>query len=173
MLESLAKLLAVLNSETEPGQISLGFCFAMIAGFTPLWSLHNILVVLLVLALRVNLSSFLVGLGLFSALAFALDPLFHRVGLATLTASSLEPLWTVLYNQTLWRIERFNDSIVMGSLLVSLVLFVPLLLTGNWLIRRYRTHLLEAIRRTRIMKLIRASKLWQLYQRAESLRRLA
>ncbi|MFM8550831.1 MAG: DUF2062 domain-containing protein [Nitrospiraceae bacterium] len=54
----LARLLAVLNSETHPGQISLGFCFAMLAGFTPFLSLHNLLVLLCVLVLRVNLSPF-------------------------------------------------------------------------------------------------------------------
>ena len=173
MLEALAKLLAVLNSETEPGQITLGFCFAMVAGFPPLWSLHNILVLLLVLLLRVNLSAFLLGLGFFSAVAFTLDPLFHRLGLAVLTASSLEPLWTALYNQTLWRLEQFNDSIVMGSLLVSLVLFVPLLFTGNALIVRYRVHVLAWVQRMRIMKWLKVTQFWRLYERVSSLRKLA
>ena len=61
MLRTIAKLLKVLNSETEPGQISLGFCFALVAGLTPIWSLHNVFVLLLVLLLRVNLSAFLLG----------------------------------------------------------------------------------------------------------------
>ena len=82
MIETLAKLLKVLNSETSPGQISLGFCLAMIAGFTPVLSPHNLIVLLLVLVLRVNLSAFIVGWVLFSALAYALDPLFHLIGQA-------------------------------------------------------------------------------------------
>ena len=173
MLDSLAKLLAALNSETEPGQITLGFCFAMVAGFTPLWSLHNLLVLLLVLVLRVNLSAFLLGLAFFSGVAFGLDPLFHRLGLAVLTTSGLEPLWTVLYNQRLWRLEQFNDSIAMGSLLVSLALFGPLLFTGNALIVRYRAHVLAWVQRTRIMQWLQATQFWRLYQRVSSLRELA
>ena len=124
MLRTFAKFLKILNSDAEPGQISLGFAFAMIAGFTPLMSLHNLLVLLLVLLLRVNLSAFLLGLAFFSALAFALDPLFHQIGLALLTLPALNGMWTALYNSTLWRLERFNNSIVMGSLAVSLALFV-------------------------------------------------
>ncbi|MCA9481390.1 MAG: DUF2062 domain-containing protein, partial [Nitrospira sp.] len=77
MIKLLAKLLRVLNSETEPGQISLGFGLAMIAGLTPLLSLHNLLVLLLVCVLRVNLSAFLLGLALCTGIAYALDPLFH------------------------------------------------------------------------------------------------
>lgn len=48
MIKLLATLLQVINSETEPDQISLGFSFALIAGFTPLLSVHNLLILLLV-----------------------------------------------------------------------------------------------------------------------------
>lgn len=164
MLRTVAKLLRVLNSETEPGQISLGFSFALVAGLTPLWSLHNLVVLLLVLVLRVNLSAFLLGLLFFSGLAYLLDPLFHRLGLALLTAGSLQDLWTSLYNSTVWRLERFNNSIVMGSLIFSLAAFVPFLLLSNMLIRRYRAHVLAWVQKTRVMQMFKASKLYHAYQ---------
>ena len=53
MIEAIANLLKVLNSETEPGQISLALCLAMIAGFTPVLCPHNLLVLLLVLGVAV------------------------------------------------------------------------------------------------------------------------
>jgi uncharacterized protein (TIGR03546 family) len=164
MLRPAAKLLAVLNSETDPGQISLGFCLAMVAGVTPLMSLHNLLVLLLVLVLRVNLSAFLLGLAFFTALGYLLDPLFHRIGLAVLTAGPLEGLWTAMYNSTLWRLERFNNSVVMGSLLCSLVLFVPLYRLSNQLILKYREHVLAWVRRTRLMQALTATRFYQYYQ---------
>src|SRR5215216_3444231 len=136
MIRMTAQLLKVLNSETEPGQISLAFCFAMVAGFTPFMSLHNLIVLFLVLVIRVNLSAFLLALAVLKAVGFALDPMFHRIGVGILTMPSLEPLWTSLYNSTIWRIEHFNNSIVMGSLVASLVLFVPLYLVSNRLIRQ-------------------------------------
>ncbi|HSG05826.1 MAG TPA: TIGR03546 family protein [Nitrospiria bacterium] len=165
MLSALAKLIKVLNSETEPGQISLGFAFAMIAGFTPLLSLHNLLVLFLILILRVNLSAFLIGLAFFTGVAYLIDPLFHALGLAALTAGGLEGLWTAMYNSTLWRIEHFNNTIVMGSLLVSLVLFIPLIIVSNILIRKYREHFLQWILKTRIAQILKASKFYQTYQR--------
>lgn len=164
MIKLLAKLLRVLNSETDPGQISLGLCFAMIAGLTPLLSLHNLLVLLLVCILRVNVSAFLLGLAVFTGIAYLLDPLFHQIGLAVLTASALEGLWTSLYQSVWWRLEHFNNSIVMGSLVFSLVLFVPVLLLANMLIRRYRQHVLAWIQKTRVMQMFKASKLYQTYE---------
>jgi len=164
MLRLLANLLRVLNSESDPGQISLAFCFAMVAGLTPFWNLHNLLVLLLVLLIRVNLSAFLVGLMFFSGVAYLLDPLFNRIGLAILTTDSLEGLWTSLYHSTLWRIERFNNTIVMGSLSFSLVAFIPLYLLSNLGIRRYRAHVLAWVERTRLMQILKASRFYSLYQ---------
>ena len=158
MFRIVAKFLKILNSETEPGQISLAFCFSMIAGLTPLVSPHNILVLLLVLLFRVNLSAFILGLGLFSGIAYLLDPLFHKIGLAVLTANALESIWTSFYNATIWRIERFNNTVVMGSLAFSLIFFIPLLFLLNIAIRRYREHVLNWIQKTPVMKFFKASK---------------
>ena len=164
MIKLLAKLLRVLNSETEPGQLSLGLCFAMIAGLTPLLSVHNLFVLLLVFILRVNVSAFLLGLALFTGMAYLVDPLFHLLGLAVLTVPSLEGLWTTLYQSVWWRLEHFNNSIVMGSLVFSVAIFVPVLLLSNLLIRRYRQHVLFWVQKTKIMQMFKASKLYQTYE---------
>lgn len=169
MLKSLAKLLKVLNSETEPGQISLGFCFAMIAGLTPLMTLHNILVIFLVCILRINLSAFLLGLLAFTGIAYLLDPLFNRLGLLLLTADYLEPLWSSLYNLALFRLENFNNSIVMGSLAFSLLLFIPLYLLLNLLIVNYRDHLLRWVQQSRLMQFFMASKFYRIYRKVSDL----
>jgi len=164
VIRAIIKLLRVLNSEAAPAQIGLALAFALIPGLTPLWSLHNLAVLLLALVLRVNLSAFLLGTAFFSGLAYLLDPLFHRVGLAVLTAPSLEGLWTGRYNSTLWRIERFNNSIVMGSLLVSLALFVPTVLALNWAIRQYRARVLARVKRLRVVQALTATKFAQMYR---------
>ncbi len=164
MLRLIARLLRVLSSETNPAQISLGFCFAMVAGLTPLFSLHNLAVLLLVLILRVNLSAFLLGLAVFSGFAYLLDPVFHWNGLQILTAPALEGLWTSLYNSTFWRLTRFNNTIVMGSLIFSIAFFLPLYFLSNFLILRYRTHVLAWVEKTRLMQFFKASKVYQLYK---------
>ena len=164
MLRLIARLLRVLSSEANPAQISLGFCFAMVAGLTPLFSLHNLAVLLLVLILRVNLSAFLLGLAVFSGFAYLLDPVFHWNGLQILTAPALEGLWTSLYNSTFWRLTRFNNTIVMGSLIFSIAFFLPLYFLSNFLILRYRTHVLAWVEKTRLMQFFKASKVYQLYK---------
>jgi uncharacterized protein (TIGR03546 family) len=163
VIEAIANLLKVLNSETEPGQISLALCLSMIIGFTPVLSPHNLLVLLLALVLRVNLSAFGLGWAFFSGVAYLLDPLFDSLGKAVLTAPGLTGLWTALYNTAWFRLDRLNNTITMGSLLFSLVAFIPGLIFFNLLIRRYREHILAWVRKTRVMQVLKATKLYEIY----------
>lgn len=159
-----------MNSESNPGQISLAFCFALVAGFTPTTSLHNLLILFIVLILRVNFSGFLLAFGFFSGIAYLLDPVFHFIGLKALTADSLNNFWTGMYNVSIWRLERFNNTIVLGSLIFSLALFIPLSLASNFAIRKYRVHLLTWVRNTRIMQIISGTKLYKIYSSLSELR---
>lgn len=165
MLTMIAKLLKILNSEADPSQISLAFGFSLVSGFLVFLSPLNAMVLLIVLLLRVNLSAYLLGTAFFSGISYFLDPLFHRIGLAALTSGNLEAFWTMLYQSTLWRIQRFNNSVVMGGIIVSLLCFFPLVLSSNLLIRKYRDHVLIWVRKTRLMQLFTASKLYSLYEK--------
>lgn len=170
MIRMLANLLKVLNSENEPAQISLAFCFSMLSGFLPFFSPVNLAILFIVFALRVNLSAYFLGTALFTGIAYLLDPLFHPIGLAVLTAPSLEGLWTAMYNSTIWRIQKFNNSIVMGSFIVGVILFIPLFLLSNALIRRYREHILKWVRKTPLMKMIMASNFYHIYTKVSGWR---
>lgn len=165
MLKMIAKLLKVLNSDADPSQISLAVGFALLSGLLPFFSPLNLLVLFVVFLLRVNLSAYFLGTAFFAGIAYLIDPLLHRIGLALLTATTLEGLWTAMYNSTLWRIQRFNNSVVMGGVVFGVLSFVPLVLLSNALIRRYREHVLAWVRKTRIMQAITASKFYDVYSK--------
>ena len=164
MVNSILKLLKVLNSEAEPGQISLALCFGMIAGFLPFFNIANLIILLIVFLLRVNLSAFFLATAFFSGVAYVLDPIFHRIGVVVLTASPLQGLWTTMYNSTFWRLQKFSNSVVMGSFLFSLAAFVPAVVLFNVLIRKYRERVLTWIKKTKLMQALTASKWYGMYQ---------
>ncbi len=155
MLGPISKLIKAFNSDVAPEQISLGIAFALIVGFTPFWSLHNLLVLLLVMVLRVNGAAFTAGIALFSLLAYLLDPLFHHLGYFILKLPSLNGLWVMLYNSTLWRIENFNNTLVMGSLLLSLLMFVPVYFGSIWTINKYRDHIMAWINKLKLTRFLK------------------
>jgi uncharacterized protein (TIGR03546 family) len=164
MLRLVAKTLKVLNSETDPGQISLALVLAMIMGFTPFWSPHNLIVLFLVLLLRANLSSFLLGLAFFGSVAYLLDPVFHRSGLLLLTADPLSGLWTSLYNTLPGRLDRINNTLVAGSLTLSLLLTIPAFFLFNLLVLKYRERVMKWVEKSRIAQVIKANRFYRIYQ---------
>lgn len=165
MLELLAKLLKVLNAEVSPWQISLGFVFGMIMGLTPLWSLNNLLLLLLLLCLRVNLSAFLLALALFSGIGYLFDPLMESLGATLLSSPGLIELWSVLYQSDIWRLLHFNNTLTLGSSLLALGLAAPLLLTSNLIIRKYRQHILAWVRKSKLMAFLKATKFYDIYSK--------
>ena len=159
MITQILKLLRVLASEDSPMQISMGVALAMVMGLTPLFSLHNLLVVIVLLSFRINLAAFLLAWAFFSGLAYLLDPLFHSLGLSILQHAAMQDIWTEMYNSTYWRLANFNNTIVMGSFVTAMLAFIPMLLILNFLIRRYRSHVLVFLKKSKLVTWMQSSKM--------------
>lgn len=170
MLGILAKLLKALNSETSAWALATGIALGMVAGFTTLLSVHNLLILFLVLTLRVNVSFFLLSFTLASGLAYLLDPAFNYVGEYLLTSQGLLSLWQSLYEVPLARIMQFNHTISLGSFVVALVLFIPVLLVARFIVDNYRSHIQARIARLPLVNVIKGTKFWALYQKVSAVK---
>lgn len=164
MISMLANLLKALNSESGPGQIALAFSLALITGLTPLLSFHNLLILFLACIIRINFGAFILGTLFFSGLAYLLDPIFMSVGESLLLNESLQTFWTGLYQSNFWRITEFNNTLVLGSLVVALVLFLPVLLLSRWLVTTYRERVMTWVNTLKITKILKASSFYKIYQ---------
>lgn len=161
------KFLKALNSEAGPWQIAFAIALGAIVGLTPFYRLHNLLVIFLVLVLRVNISSFIAAFLLFSGFAYLLDSPMILLGEKVLTANALQSFWTTLYNSQLGGLTQFNHTLTMGSLLVSLMLFPVLVFGGRFAVIQYRTRLQSWANKLQIVRVLKASKLYHLYQKLE------
>lgn len=163
-LKLLGKFIKVLQSNASPNQIAWGFALGTIAGLTPLIALHNLFVLILIVILNVNIAAALLGLMIYSFFAWLLDPVFHALGFVLLVqVPGLEPMWTALYNAPMAPLTRFNNTVVLGSLVLALIL-LPL---NHWLfkvfVRRYRDSWAAKIKQWKITKMILGSKLANVY----------
>ena len=165
MLSLLARLFKALNSEAAPGQVAFGFALAMIPGFTPLFSLINLAVLLLACILRVNFSAFILGVVVFSAIGYLLDPVSAELGEYLLTLPSLTDTWTQLYQNDWMRISSFNNTVAMGGLVISVCLLVPVTLVSRILILQYRKRVLNWVNRLKIVQALKATKFWSIYSK--------
>ncbi len=166
----LARLISILHSGEEPRHLAGGFALGSIIGLTPLMSLHNLIIACLVLLLNVSISSALFAMVIFGAIGHFLDPLFHRLGYYLLVeVPALQPVWTHLYNVPIAPLTKFYNTVVLGSLVASLVLFWPTYAGFKSVVKLYRRHVAARVDQWRIMKLIKANTIVGWYNKVKSL----
>jgi len=165
VLKLLQSLVKALHSEGTPGQLAAGIALGSILGLTPLVSLHNAVVFGLIVILNVSFPAAMLGWALFTPLGFALDPLFDAVGRKLLLETpALTPLWTTLYNTPVVPLTNFNNTVTLGSLVVSLVAWLPLFFLLRWGVTRYRATMTEWMKRTGLYRWLTASKLYNVWR---------
>ncbi len=166
-LKSITGLMRVLQSEDSPLQVAGGVALGMIMGFQPLGGPQNIVLLLLVFFLNVNIGSAFLAAGVFAAVAALLDPLAHAIGYALLVqADSLTPLWTSLINLPIVPFTRFNNTVVLGSFVLSLILIAPVMWGISAGVRYYRAHWREKVAQSGFMKWFKVTKVWNLWDKA-------
>ncbi|NOR58765.1 MAG: TIGR03545 family protein [Sulfurimonas sp.] len=156
MFNFIRKLFKALNSSGKSWQLSGAIVLAMFAGFLPTSSLILLDILFLALIFNVNFGLFLLFTAIFSGVGYLFDPVFESLGYSVLTNESLNGFFTSLYNSALFRWSSFNYTLVTGSLIVSAVLAVPMLLILNRVITLYRDQIgakLNEWKATRWMKL--------------------
>jgi uncharacterized protein (TIGR03546 family) len=169
-LKILRKLFRILNGDVSPRQIAGGFAFGVILGLTPLLSLHNLLVLFLICIIRVNVSSAIFSMLIFKLLAFLIDPLSHQLGyLLLVDFGFLNSFWTFLYNLPIVPWTGFNNTLVLGSLVISLILFIPNLIVVNKGVVAYRTSLQPKLEKTKLFKLIKATRIYSWYNKISNI----
>ncbi|MCK4709066.1 MAG: TIGR03546 family protein [Gammaproteobacteria bacterium] len=159
MISSFAKIFRLLSSDIEPYQLSLGISLGFVAGLSPFISIQSLMVFILLIILRANISMFFISFGLISIVAYLADPLLVYIGQLVLINPGLNPMFTEMYNNGFWRVLSFNNTVAMGSLLLSVILFIPLFLLFNFLIKKYRNAIEKHWKNSRIFNYIKSSKL--------------
>ena len=159
LLKFLMNFIKVLNEEAGPRAIAAGAALGAVIGLTPKGSPHNLVILALFFFLNVNGSAGAFAAAVFTLFAYLGDPLFNKIGYDLLTAGPLRGFWTALYNTPAVPWTRFNNTLVLGSLVSSLILFWPLYFGGTWAVLKYRERVLSAVQKWKIMQAIKASKL--------------
>ncbi len=161
MLSRIIKVLKALNSNEAPWQISLGIIFGSILGLTPLFSLHNLVILFLALIINMNISIMVISCALFSLIAYVLDPLFHQIGFAVLTSEGLHEFWTQFFSCPVFLMANLNNTIVMGSLIATLAAAAPLFFLFNVLVVKYRNVYNAFIGRFPLLKFLKVLDLYE------------
>jgi uncharacterized protein (TIGR03546 family) len=164
LLKLLQSLVKTLHSDGTPAQIAAGIALGSALGLTPIANAHNLIVVLLLAVLNVSFAAGLLAFAVFVPVGFMLDPLFHKLGRVLLMETpALRPLWTAMDNVPGLALTNFNNTVVLGSVVTWLVLFLPIYFAARVGVVRYRETLGKKVMNSRFYKALQASKIYNVY----------
>jgi uncharacterized protein (TIGR03546 family) len=169
LLKQLFSLIKMLNSDQGTNQLAAGFAAGFVLGMTPFFSLQSLLIFICLLLFRIQIGAAFLSAFFFAFVAYILDPVFHTVGNAVLEMSALEPLWTTLYNMPIVPLTRFNNTIVMGSGIVSILLTPIVFVVSRSLIIKYRVTVVDKFKQTKFWRAIQATSLYKWYYTYDNL----
>ncbi|WP_415061882.1 TIGR03546 family protein [Bdellovibrio sp.] len=163
LLKQLFNFLKLLNSDTGTNQLAAGLSLGLILGFAPFLSIQTLLVLAIIFVFRVQIGAAFLSAFFFKFTAYFFDQPAHLLGKAVLESESLRPLFVTMYNMPLVPMTRFNNSIVMGSMIVS-ILLLPFAYAGFKIaILKYRATVVARFKGTKAWKAFAATKLYNWY----------
>ena len=169
ILKQVFGFLKLLNSDTGTRSIAAGLALGLVLGFSPALSLQALLVFCVILLFRVQAGAAFFAGFVFKVPGLLLAPLFHEIGKRVLEASSLQSIWTTLYQAPIVPFTRFNNSVVMGGGIVALLLVIPAYFLFVRLVAVYRVQVKARFERTRFWKFVKATTLFKWYAHYEQL----
>ena len=169
LLKQIFNFLRLLNSDKETNPLAWGLALGVILGFAPFFSLQTLLVIFVIFVFRVQMGAAFISAFFFKFIAFLFDQSANHLGQDILESHALRPLLTELYNMPLVPMTRFNNSLVMGSLVISLILFPVLFFVFKALILKYRQTVVARFRNTKVWRIFTATKFYNWYAQYTSL----
>jgi uncharacterized protein (TIGR03546 family) len=161
-LRLLKDVLLALHGGGQPRHLAAGFALGAALGLVPKGNLFAAVFFLLFFLFNADKGMAFLSAGLFTGVGYALDRFAHGLGLALLKAGALHGLWTALYDLPIVPLTRFNNSVVLGSVVIGAALYAPLyfgFLGGLQLYDRRLRARVEAL------PLIKAFKGWNVFDK--------
>lgn len=145
VIRQLLLLRSALSTSETPRQLALGLACGVVLGLVPKGNLLAVALATVLFGTRVSLATGMLAALAVSLVASFLDPFTHTVGHYVLTRSALLPLWRSIYQLPFAAWTSFNNTVVMGSLVVSLATFYPVYRVSLVVFVRHRQRVLAKL----------------------------
>lgn len=159
ILRPLRNVAAMLVANDSSRQIAGGAALGVVIGFVPKGNLIAAALLVLLFSIRVNRTSGLLAAGLFSWVGLMTDGFTHRLGAYLLSIESLQSHYAWFYDLPLGPWVGFNNTVVLGSLVLGLYLSYPAYLLLKPLLDRFQAPVAAWLMRRRVTRWLLGAEL--------------
>jgi uncharacterized protein (TIGR03546 family) len=163
LLKQIFAFLKLLNSETGTNQIAWGVAAGFVLGMSPALSIQTLFILILILIFRIQAGAAFLAAFFFKFIAYLLDPVSASIGESVLEMPALRGLFTTMYNMPLVPLTRFNNSIVMGSGVMAILLMPVVFVAAKILVVKYREKIVQRFQNTKMWKAVKATAFYKWY----------
>ncbi len=156
-LKFIRNIIVALTGRAAPPQLAAAVAMGMFLALLPKGNLTANFMIVLIFLMNVNVPLAAVSTAVFMLLTPLTDRLADPIGYGLLTADGLRPLWTWLYNRPALPWTAFNNTLVMGNLILGLVLYVPAYHLAKRGLAWYQARLRQTIMKWKIVQAVKAS----------------
>lgn len=156
-IKFLRNVLVALTGQTAPSELAGAVAMGMVLALIPKANLIAQVLVLLLFLMKVNFALAAASTALLLPLTPLTDRLADRIGWALLTNGGLQGLWTALYNKPLMPWTSFNETLVLGNLVLGLLLYVPVYLLAKRGVAWYQARLKDTVMKWKVVQAMKAS----------------
>lgn len=159
LLRPLRLVAQILTANDSPRQTAWGFALGMMVGLLPKGTLLAVMLATLLCALSVNRTAGLLAIGVFSYLGWAIDGFAHRLGAIVLLWEPARDAFTSLYDMPLGPWIGFNNTVVMGQLLIGIYLFYPAYRLAHVVAVRVQPRIAQWLMRYKVIRWLRGAEI--------------
>lgn len=148
------RFLGTVSGMDSSEQLAAGVVLGMMIGMLPMDCLLPYLFLLVLLLSRANLLTAIGAAVAFSWIGIGLTSIEHGIGQAVLTFGPLEPTWAWMIQQPIVPWTRFDNTVVMGSLILGLLACYPVYLVTKNGFTTYGSPLTQWACKFKLMRLL-------------------
>jgi uncharacterized protein (TIGR03546 family) len=154
-IKPIAKLVALLNSNSKPQAVAAAVAFAFLLSLIPAGNALWVILFIITLICKLNWGFELVFIALFKGPVIFLDRFIEPVGWKLMNSAGVSSF--------LYRIEEIpgliflglNNSLVIGGLIFGIILWVPVFLFSKLLVTLFREKISPAVARSKFVLAIK------------------
>ncbi len=138
MIKKIVSFFKILNSNSNPAEVANAVCLGVMLGLIPKNNLLWYLIFVFFLFVRINKTAYFLITLLVSLIAPLTDSFFDVFGYKILTTPAFTPAFSKLLDIPFVAFTKFNCTIVCGSVVFSLLIYVPLFIICMIFIKFWR-----------------------------------
>ena len=159
LLDGLRLATDAVTEEGTSKQLALGLAMGLVVGLVPKGNLTAVLLLTVLCSLRLNLAAGLASVALFSWVSLLTDPFANWIGRSLLEWPLLVPAWTWLYGLPVVPWTAFNNTAVMGNLVLGLILVYPVYRLSEPQIEKHLPKILETLKKSYVIQALAGLRL--------------